>query len=56
MHDIEKIRIKKKLELLENNFNEKVSNSCQTNASPDVPYLVTDPLPPIFGSQLLQKG
>ena len=52
----EKIRIKKKLELLENNFNEKVSNSCQTNSSPDVPYLVTDPLPPIFGSQLLQKS
>ena len=30
----------------------KESTSCQTNATLDVPYSVSDPLPPIFGSQL----
>ena len=52
----EKIKIRKKLDIIQNNFNEKVSNSCQTNTTLDVPYLVTEPLPPIFGSQLLQKS
>ena len=52
----EKIKIRKKLDNIQNNFNEKVSNSCQTNTTLDVPYLVTEPLPPIFGSQLLQKS
>ena len=56
----EKLKTEKKLDNLEKDFKQfydkrKVSNSCQTNDSPDVPYLITDPLPPIFGSQLLQK-
>lgn len=28
----------------------------QTNSHPDIPYLVTDPLPPIFSSQLCYKS
>ena len=56
----EKLKTEKKLDNLEKDFKQfhnkrKVSNSCQTNDSPDVPYLITEPLPPIFGSQLLQK-
>ena len=30
--------------------------SCQTNGSIDIPYLVTEPLPPIFGSQLCYRS
>ena len=56
----ERIKSEKKLHTLENNVKEynskrKVSVSSQTNNTPDVPYLVTEPLPPIFGSQVLQK-
>ena len=30
--------------------------SCQTNHTLDIPYLVTDALPPIFGSKLCHKS
>jgi hypothetical protein len=30
--------------------------SSQTNAHPDIPYLVTDPLPPIFSMELCHKS
>ena len=46
---------KKKLDILENDLKEKASISSQTNDTPDVPYSITEPLPPIFGSRLLQK-
>ena len=57
----EKLKTKNKLDALENRFKQlydkrKSSISCQTNQSPDLPYLVTEPLPPIFGSQLVQKS
>ena len=31
-------------------------DSCQTDSSLDVPYAITDALPPIFGSQLCQTS
>ena len=57
----EKLKTKNTLDALEHRFKDlynkrKSSISCQTNQSPDLPYLVTEPLPPIFGSQLVQKS
>ena len=39
---------------LDNNANLKThqSMSCQTDAHPDIPYQLTSPLPPLFGSKL----
>ena len=39
--------------LLEKNVEE---NSCQTDAHPEIPYKITDPLPPIFSSQFCHKS
>ena len=38
------------------NCKKKNSVEVQTVSSVDTPYLVTDPLPPIFGSQLCKKS
>jgi hypothetical protein len=35
---------------------EKISSFSQTENPHDVPYLVTSPIPPIFGSQLFSKA
>ena len=55
-----KIKTKRKLEKLENQLEElksvtKMSVSCQTNHSSDIPYSVSEELPPIFGSHLCQN-
>ena len=56
-----KIKTKRKLEKLENQLEElksvtKMSVSCQTNHSSDIPYSVSEELPPIFGSHLSQNS
>ena len=53
----EKIKAEKKLATVENDLKKYTSKSwrsisCQTKYSPDIPYKITAPLPPIFGSQL----
>ena len=49
----EKIKTERKLATVMNDLSKpKPSVSCQTVQSLDTPYLVTDVLPPIFGSQL----
>ena len=57
----EKMKIEKELATVENhlkNYTSKIrrSISCQTNNSPDIPYEITAPLPPIFGSQLCHRS
>ena len=48
---------KAELKLLREKFHTERNEVCsQTNANPDVPYLVTDPLPAIFSSQLCYKS
>ena len=49
--NIEKERAELKL-LREKFYTENKEVYSQTNSNPDVLYLVTDPLPPIFSSQL----
>ena len=51
------IKAERKLDILENHLKELESSSqestaCQTDQTPDVPFLISEPLPPIFGSQL----
>ena len=51
-----KIKVERKLAILENKLSKpKHPVSCQTNHNLDIPYLVTDALPPIFGSELCHK-
>ena len=52
----EKLKIERKLENLVKKLESKESIACQTSSSTDVPYLVTDPLPPIFGSELCYRS
>ena len=56
-----KIKAEKKIDILENDLKKlksvsKESVSCQTTHTPDVPYSVSDKLPPIFGSQLCKQS
>ena len=56
-----KIKVEKKLAVVENHLREYTSKNtksilCQTNNNIDIPYEVTAPLPPIFGSQLCRKS
>ena len=56
-----KIKAEKKIDLLENHLKTlesvgKETISCQTNHTPDVPYSVSEILPPIFGSQLCKTS
>ena len=52
-----KIKVERKLAILENKLSKpKHPVSCQTNHNLDIPYLVTDALPPIFGSKLCHKS
>ena len=52
----EKLKAERKLENLVKKIESKESVACQTSSSTDVPYLVTDPLPPIFGSALCHRS
>ena len=55
----EKIKIERKLATLDDlvkKSKSKESVTCQTPGCTDVPYLVTEPLPPIFGSQLCYRS
>ena len=52
----EKLKVERKLENLVKKLESKESIACQTSSSTDVPYLVTDPLPPIFGSELCYRS
>ena len=57
----EKIRVEKKLTTVDNlvkKIQSKIvkSVSSQTMGSIDLPYMVTEPLPPIFGSQLCYRS
>ena len=52
-----RIKAERELDILENHLKELESSSqestaCQTDQTPDVPFLISEPLPPIFGSQL----
>ena len=52
-----RIKAERKLDILENHLKELESSSqestaCQTDQTSDVPFLISEPLPPIFGSQL----
>ena len=56
-----RIKAERKHETLENNVKQfesiiKESTACQTDQTPDVPYLISEPLPPIFGSQLCKRS
>ena len=52
-----RIKAERKLSNIMNDLSKpKLSVSCQTIQSLDVPYLVTDILPPIFGSQLCRRS
>ena len=53
--NIKKERAELKL-LREKFYTENKEVYSQTNSNPDVLYLVTDPLPPIFSSQLCYKS
>ena len=55
-----KIKAEKKYDILEKHLKDlksirKESVTCQSNHTSDVPYLISEELPPIFGSQLCQK-
>ena len=52
----DKIKVEKRLAALDNLANSRESISCQTERSIDVPYSVTEPLPPIFGSHLCYRS
>lgn len=52
----EKLKVERKLEKLVKKLESKESIACQTMSSTDVPYMVTDPLPPIFGSELCYRS
>ena len=52
-----RIKAERELDILENHLKELESSSqestaCQTDQTSDVPFLISEPLPPIFGSQL----
>ena len=56
-----KIKAEKKVDILDKHLKDlksirKESATCQTNHTTDVPYLITEELPPIFGSQLCQRS
>ena len=56
-----KIKAEKKYDILEKHLKDlksirKESVTCQTNHTSDVPYLISEELPQIFGSQLRQKS
>ena len=58
---IEENKSREKIDLLENHLKTlesvgKETISCQTNHTPDVPYSVSEILPPIFGSQLCKTS
>ena len=48
--EIEKMEFERKIYLKKTKL---VTKICQTDQHPDLPYKITSPLPPIFGSQLL---
>ena len=55
----EKIKLEKQLELLQKKVEVKLKTStqtCQTDQHPDIPYSISDPLPPIFSSQLCHSS
>ena len=53
---LERIKVEKKVTTLDNLVKSKKSVSSQTIGSLDVPYMVTEPLPPIFGSHLCYRS
>ena len=52
-HEIER----EELKALRDKSNIQIKKACsQTNSHPDIPYKITDPLPPIFSMQLCHKS
>ena len=53
----QRIKAERKLAIIEKELSKpQHAVSCQTNQTPDTPYLVTDALPPIFGSKLCHRS
>ena len=57
MEKSQRIKAERKLTIIEKELSKpQNAESCQTNQTPDTPYMVTDALPPIFGSKLCHRS
>ena len=57
MEKSQRIKAERKLSVIEKELSKpQHAVSCQTNQTPDTPYMITDALPPIFGSNLCHRS